>query len=63
MLVTHQVHLLHMCDLVCVLEDGKVKAFGSFEELQQSGIDIEAFVPNTAHADEGNNISYYSLQP
>jgi len=51
-LVTHQVHLLHMCDLVLVLEDGKVKAFGTFEELQQSGIDIEAFVPNTAHAEE-----------
>ena len=51
-----------MCDLVCVLEDGKVKAFGSFEELQQSGIDIEAFVPNTAHADEGSKISYSSIQ-
>ena len=50
-LVTQQVHLLHMCDLVLVLEDGKVKAFGTFEELQQSGIDIEAFVPNTANAE------------
>ena len=65
-LVTHQVHLLHMCDLVLVLEDGKVKAFGTFEELQQSGIDIEAFVPNTANAEvhyhhhhhHHNNISW-----
>ena len=58
-----QVHLLHMCDLVLVLEDGKVKAFGSFEELQQSGIDIEAFVPNMANAEVHPPITLSLLHP
>lgn len=44
-LVTHHVHLLPKCDLVVILEDGRVKAQGTYQELQKSGIDISAFVP------------------
>mmetsp|Transcript_13658 Transcript_13658/g.13206 ORF Transcript_13658/g.13206 Transcript_13658/m.13206 type:complete len:1517 (+) Transcript_13658:272-4822(+) len=46
-LVTHQVHLLHLCDLVLIMDEGKVKAFGSYEELTFSGIDISAFIPKS----------------
>ena len=35
-LVTHQVHLLSQCDHIIVLVDGKIKAQGSFAELQRS---------------------------
>ena len=48
-LVTHQVHLLHLCDLIVVLDHGSVKAFGTYNELRMSGVDISAFV---THASE-----------
>lgn len=48
-LVTHQVHLLHLCDLIVVLDHGSVKAFGTYNELRTSGVDISAFV---THATE-----------
>ena len=48
-LVTHQVHLLHLCDLIVVLDHGSVKAFGTYNELRTSGVDISAFV---THASE-----------
>jgi energy-coupling factor transporter ATP-binding protein EcfA2 len=44
-LVTHHVHLLPQCDQVVILVDGKIKACGTYEELRNSGIDIEAFIP------------------
>ena len=43
-LVTHQVHLLDQCDMIVILDDGKVKASGSFTELQRSGLDISAYI-------------------
>lgn len=45
-LVTHQVHLLPQCDLIIVLEDGKVKVSGTYDEICQSGIDIKNITPN-----------------
>ena len=36
-LVTHQIHLLHRCDLIIVLEHGAIKACGTYDELQNSG--------------------------
>ena len=36
-LVTHQVHLLHLCDLIIVLDQGAIKAIGTYEDLENSG--------------------------
>lgn len=44
MLVTHHVQYLSKCDLVVILEDGRIKAAGSYAELQYSGIDINSFI-------------------
>jgi ATP-binding cassette, subfamily C (CFTR/MRP), member 4 len=43
-LVTHHVHLLHLCDLIVVLDNGSVKASGTYKQLRTSGVDISAFV-------------------
>lgn len=37
-LVTHQTHYLPYCDQVIVLDEGRVKATGSYSELTYSGI-------------------------
>jgi hypothetical protein len=47
-LVTHQVHLLAQCDLVVILDDGRIKAQGNISDLQQSGVDITAYVPSVS---------------
>ena len=44
-LVTHHVHLLPQCDNVLILENGHIKAYGGYEELRRSGINIDAFIP------------------
>lgn len=44
-LVTHHVHLLSQCDQIVILEDGHIKASGTYDELSNSGIDITAFIP------------------
>ena len=44
-LVTHSVHLLDKADLIIVMDGGKVKACGSYKDLGNSGIDIQAYVP------------------
>lgn len=54
-LVTHQVHLLNQCDHIIILSDGKIKAQGTFQELQTSGVDIHNYVEhkeNTASAEK-----------
>lgn len=45
LLVTHQLHLLRECDNIIVLENGFIKAQGSFDSLSRSGIDLEAIIP------------------
>lgn len=32
--VTHSIDFLHLTDRICVFKDGKIRAFGTFEELQ-----------------------------
>jgi hypothetical protein len=39
------VHLLPYFDLVIVLDDGQVRAAGTYDELKRSGIDIDKLVP------------------
>ena len=43
-LVTHHVHLLNQCDHIIILSDGRIKAQGTFHELQNSGVDINNYV-------------------
>lgn len=45
-LVTHHLHLLTQCDQVLILEDGKMKAFGTPDELVNSGVDLELYLPD-----------------
>ena len=33
-LVTHAIDFLHLSDRIIVLKDGKIQAFGTFEELE-----------------------------
>eukprot|EP01035_Chromulina_nebulosa_P019561 gene19561-25461_t len=51
-LVTHHVHLLNQCDLIVVLEEGSIKACGTYDELSKSGLDISKLVPQV---DEDKN--------
>ena len=51
-LVTHHVHYLPQCDLVVVLDEGRVKACGSYAELRKSGVDIDSFVPRETEAEQ-----------
>jgi len=39
-LVTHHVHLLSRCDTVIVLEDGRIKHRGKYEDLVAQGVDF-----------------------
>ena len=48
-LVTHHVHLLPKCDHIIILKDGYIKAQGSYQDLQSSGVDIDEFVRNTSN--------------
>lgn len=44
-LVTHQIHYAHLADFVAVIEDGKLKAFGTPKDLQSKGIgDLSKYV-------------------
>lgn len=53
-LVTHQVHLLPFFDKIIILHNGSIKAIGNYAELQQSGVDIQAYIPKQDDA-EGSN--------
>ena len=59
-LVTHNVHLLQYCDKVIVLQEGKIKAMGTFEEIEKAGVDvlaIEAAAPEeAAEADKSTTL-------
>lgn len=50
LLVTHSVHLLPQCDVIIIMEGGAVKAWGSYDDLRNSGFDISAFVPSGSTA-------------
>lgn len=43
-LVTHQVHFLPKCDRIVVIENGKLLATGSYQEIQAQGIDFSTLV-------------------
>ncbi|CAJ1966107.1 unnamed protein product [Cylindrotheca closterium] len=43
-LVTHHVHVLSRCDKVIILEHGRIKNQGSYEELIDSGVDFAGAV-------------------
>eukprot|EP01041_Mallomonas_annulata_P002837 gene2837-5584_t len=51
-LVTHHVHFLPQCDLVIVLEDGRVKICGTYDELKSSGLDLQSVIPNSTDDEE-----------
>jgi len=49
-LITHQVHLLHECDLVILLSaDGTIKCACPFADLETNGVDLDGLI---GHANE-----------
>lgn len=42
-LVTHQLHYLSAANIIIILQEGKVKEVGSFQELSDKGVDFEVF--------------------
>jgi ATP-binding cassette subfamily C (CFTR/MRP) protein 1 len=42
-LVTHYLHLLPKCDHVIVLENGEIKGQGSYEQLEEQGIELKRY--------------------
>ena len=49
--------------MIVILDDGKIKASGSFTELQRSGLDISAYIaqneadsPAAVEEEEGNGV-------
>ena len=51
-LVTHHVHLLSQCDSIIVLEEGRVKVSGTYDEICNSGIDLESIIPSAPKEEE-----------
>lgn len=47
-LVTHHVHLLPQCDLIIVLDEGKVRICGTYDDLMKSDLDLQAILPSSA---------------
>ena len=54
LLVTHQLQFAPRCDLVMMMEEGKIVQLGSYEQLQSVGIDFAAIVSD-AHTGDGQD--------
>jgi len=54
-LVTHQVQFLSECDQIVLLEDGRIKMAGTYQECQAQGINIESIVTSTTQKAEDEN--------
>lgn len=44
-LVTHHVHLLSQCDYIIIIDEGKIRYQGTYEEMKKEGINVEEFIP------------------
>lgn len=56
LLVTHHVHFLPYCDAVVVLENGRIKHYGKYQDLVDQGVDFVGAVDVTkGDADVANN--------
>ncbi|XP_070499202.1 probable multidrug resistance-associated protein lethal(2)03659 [Chironomus tepperi] len=51
-LVTHQLQYLQGVDQIILLEDGKIQATGSFENLKNSGLDFANLLPEQENVEE-----------
>lgn len=51
-LVTHQLQYLQSVDQLVIFEKGKIKAVGSYESLQQSGLDFAKLLASSSNIDE-----------
>jgi len=55
-LITHHVHVLSRCDKVIMLEDGKIKHYGTFDELEAQGVDFAGAVEFEGEEDATKDI-------
>jgi ATP-binding cassette, subfamily C (CFTR/MRP), member 1 len=60
-LVTHQVHLLDLCDHLIVVDEGRVKYQGSPAELKAQGVDLNALI-NSSNAAEATAVGEEEAQ-
>lgn len=51
-LITHQIHYLEKVNKIMLLEDGQIKAFGSYDEITRSGIDMNQMFEKYDQNDE-----------
>merc|ERR1712170_95886 len=51
-LVTHHVHFLPRCDSVIVLEGGKIKHHGSYDELISQGVEFKGMGDDASDTDQ-----------
>ena len=50
--VTHHIHVLSQCDMIVILDEGKVKVSGTYDEIINSGIDITKYLPKAEGEEE-----------
>ena len=50
-MVTHQVHFLPKVDKIILLNDGGIKAIGTYKEILNSGINMDALLSNFQNED------------
>ena len=51
-MVTHQVHFLPKVDKIILLNDGGIKAIGTYKEILNSGINMDALLSNFNNEDK-----------
>lgn len=52
LIATHQLQFMHLMDKIIVVHEGKIEFFGTYEELQQSGIDCQTVLEDSSVEDE-----------
>ncbi|KAK0642289.1 ABC transporter C family member 10 [Lasiodiplodia hormozganensis] len=51
-LATHQLHVLHRCDRIMLMHDGRISAVGTFDSLKASNEDFQKLMASTAVEDD-----------
>jgi photosystem II stability/assembly factor-like uncharacterized protein len=52
LLATHQIQFLKDCDIIVVMDGGKIKASGTYSTLASGGFDVASFVQQKSDDDE-----------
>ncbi|KAK2715107.1 hypothetical protein QYM36_009933, partial [Artemia franciscana] len=55
-LVTHQIQYVKEADKILILKEGRIKGFGTYSEMSNSGIDLGQFLENKEAEEEDSEI-------